>query len=210
MFTHLSHPEWGLINLVDGHECLHIVKQEHIVEDGGKKGQRAIQHSSREDTLPVAPDAPSHSSQSLCFVLSLHQAAIISRPGRPWVTTSLWPEKHSAVLKSYFQSSRQSITGGYCSVPWLNLRIAKHYSDILDSVSPESEETEGSCKHQLVWPGASVPFYFGPRPAVCECVSRKVHHTAVILIFLITTTSLSQMFILIHFLTHSTFGRQLT
>lgn len=75
VFAHLSHPERGLINLVDGHERLHVVKQEHIVEDGGEKGQRAVQHSSREDTLPVAPDAPSHSSQSLCFVQSSHGLA---------------------------------------------------------------------------------------------------------------------------------------
>ncbi len=90
LVTHLSHPERDFINLVDGHKCLHVVKEEHIVEDGGKQGQRAIEHSGREDALPAAPDAPAHSfflNHSAPF-FPLCQAAIISRPGRPRVTTS--------------------------------------------------------------------------------------------------------------------------
>lgn len=68
LVTHLSHPEGDFINLVDGHKCLHIVKEEHIVEDGGKQGQRAVEHCSREDALPVAQDAPAHSSFSIALL----------------------------------------------------------------------------------------------------------------------------------------------
>lgn len=64
LVTHLSHPEGDFINLVDRHECLHIVEEEHIVEDGRKQGQRAVEQRSGEDTLPAAPDAPAHSSLS--------------------------------------------------------------------------------------------------------------------------------------------------
>lgn len=66
--THLSHPEGYLINLVDGHKCLHVVKQEDIVEDGGEESQRAIEHCSRNDALPEAPDAPAHSSFSVSLL----------------------------------------------------------------------------------------------------------------------------------------------
>lgn len=38
------------------------------MEDGGKQGQRAVEHRSREDALPVAPDAPAHSSFSITLL----------------------------------------------------------------------------------------------------------------------------------------------
>lgn len=52
--TYLPHPEWHFVNLVDGHERLHVIKQKNIVEDGCKQGQRAIKHCSREGVLPKA------------------------------------------------------------------------------------------------------------------------------------------------------------
>lgn len=58
--THLSHPEGDFIDLVDGHEGLHVVQQEDVVEDGRKQGQRAVQQRRGEDTMPAAPDAPVH------------------------------------------------------------------------------------------------------------------------------------------------------
>ena len=66
--THLSHPEGDFIDLVDGHKCLHVVKQENIVEDGREQGQRAVEHCSGEDALPVARDAPAHSSFSITLL----------------------------------------------------------------------------------------------------------------------------------------------
>lgn len=68
LVTHLSHPEGDFIDLVDGHKCLHIVKEEHIVEDGGKQGQRAVEHCSGEDALPEGQDAPAHSSVSVTLL----------------------------------------------------------------------------------------------------------------------------------------------
>lgn len=68
LVTHLSHPEGDFINLIDGHKCLHIVKEEHIVKDGGKQGQRAIEHCSGEDALPEGQDAPAHSSFSITLL----------------------------------------------------------------------------------------------------------------------------------------------
>lgn len=52
--TYLAHPERHFIDLVDGHKCLHVVKEENIVEDGSKESQRAIEHCSGEGVLPKA------------------------------------------------------------------------------------------------------------------------------------------------------------
>lgn len=68
LLTHLSNPKGDFINLVNWHKCLHIVKQENIVENGRKQGQRAVEHCSRDDALPAAPDTPAHSSFSITLL----------------------------------------------------------------------------------------------------------------------------------------------
>lgn len=58
--TYLSHPEGDLINLVDGHEGLHIVEQEDVVEDRGEEGQGAVKDGGGGDGSPHTAAAHTH------------------------------------------------------------------------------------------------------------------------------------------------------
>lgn len=98
LLTHLSHPKGDFINLVDGHKRLHIVKQENIVKNGGKEGQRAVEHRGRDDALPAAPDTPAHSS------FSISALRLVSAPSCNHLTA--WPiQGHHLVMACKSQST---------------------------------------------------------------------------------------------------------